>query len=241
MRLLQRNPGASLVLLEKESALAMHQTGHNSGVIHSGIYYAPGSLKADLCKRGERATKAFCTEHDIPFITCGKTLVATSPLELRADGGARRARRAERHRCRASGRQRTAPPRAEHHRARRALRARDGHRRLSTGVRRDGARHRVARRRDRTRRARDHHRGDRARRHRARRCSRRDGGSAHRLRRPAVRPARAPRRSAGDPSDRALPRRILPPAEREERDRPESHLSDPGSRPSPSSASISRE
>ena len=82
MRLLQRNPGASLVLLEKERALAMHQTGHNSGVIHSGIYYAPGSLKADLCKRGERATKEFCTEHDIPFVTCGKTLVATSPLEL---------------------------------------------------------------------------------------------------------------------------------------------------------------
>jgi len=77
MALLERNPGASLVLLEKESALAMHQTGHNSGVIHSGIYYAPGSLKADLCKRGERATKEFCTEHGIPFITCGKTLVAT--------------------------------------------------------------------------------------------------------------------------------------------------------------------
>ena len=82
MALLQRNPGASLVLLEKEPALAMHQTGHNSGVIHSGIYYAPGSLKADLCKRGERATKAFCTEHGVPFVTCGKTLVATNALEL---------------------------------------------------------------------------------------------------------------------------------------------------------------
>ena len=82
MRLLERNPGAKLVLLEKESALAMHQTGHNSGVIHSGIYYAPGSLKADLCKRGERATKAFCTAHDIPVVTCGKTLVATTVEEL---------------------------------------------------------------------------------------------------------------------------------------------------------------
>src|SRR5215208_7021736 len=82
MALLELHPGASLVLLEKEDALATHQTGHNSGVIHSGIYYAPGSLKADLCKRGERATKAFCTAHGIPFITCGKTLVATSPLEL---------------------------------------------------------------------------------------------------------------------------------------------------------------
>ena len=82
MALLQRNPGASLLLLEKETSLATHQTGHNSGVIHSGIYYAPGSLKADLCKRGERATKAFCTEHGIRFVTCGKTLVATSALEL---------------------------------------------------------------------------------------------------------------------------------------------------------------
>ncbi len=80
------------MLLEKESALAMHQTGHNSGVIHSGIYYAPGSLKADLCKRGERATKEFCTEHGIPFVTCGKTLVATTPLELeRMDALAERA------------------------------------------------------------------------------------------------------------------------------------------------------
>ena len=82
MALLERHPGATLVLLEKEQALARHQTGHNSGVIHSGIYYAPGSLKAELCKRGERATKEFCSTHDIPFITCGKTLVATNALEL---------------------------------------------------------------------------------------------------------------------------------------------------------------
>ena len=82
MTLLERNPGASLVLLEKESGLATHQTGHNSGVIHSGIYYAPGSLKAQLCRAGERATKEFCAAHDIPFVTCGKTLVATTPLEL---------------------------------------------------------------------------------------------------------------------------------------------------------------
>jgi L-2-hydroxyglutarate oxidase len=82
MKLLERHPGATLVLLEKERELAMHQTGHNSGVIHSGIYYAPGSLKADLCKRGERATKEFCTAHGIPFVTCGKTLVATTPPEL---------------------------------------------------------------------------------------------------------------------------------------------------------------
>ena len=82
MALLERHPGATLVLLEKEGALATHQTGHNSGVIHSGIYYAPGSLKADLCKRGERATKEFCAAHGVPFVTCGKTLVATNALEM---------------------------------------------------------------------------------------------------------------------------------------------------------------
>ena len=82
MALLERHPGARLVLLEKENALATYQTGHNSGVIHSGIYYASGSLKADLCKRGERATKEFCMAHGIPFVTCGKTLVATNALEL---------------------------------------------------------------------------------------------------------------------------------------------------------------
>ena len=82
MALLERHPGAKLVLLEKEGALATHQTGHNSGVIHSGIYYAPGSLKADLCKRGERATKEFCAAYGIPFVTCGKTLVATNALEM---------------------------------------------------------------------------------------------------------------------------------------------------------------
>jgi L-2-hydroxyglutarate oxidase len=93
MAFLARHPGARLVLLEKESALATHQTGHNSGVIHSGIYYAPGSLKAELCKRGERATKAFCAEHAIPVETCGKTLVATSPLEMeRMEALAERAR-----------------------------------------------------------------------------------------------------------------------------------------------------
>ena len=82
MALLKRQPGASLVILEKEPMLAQHQTGHNSGVIHAGIYYAPGSLKADLCKRGAEATKAFCTEHQIKFDVCGKLLVASTPLEV---------------------------------------------------------------------------------------------------------------------------------------------------------------
>lgn len=82
MALLQREPSASLLLLEKETSLAKHQTGHNSGVIHAGIYYQPGSLKADLCKRGAEATKTFCIEHGIPFEVCGKLLVASNPLEL---------------------------------------------------------------------------------------------------------------------------------------------------------------
>ncbi|MFC7327438.1 L-2-hydroxyglutarate oxidase [Marinactinospora rubrisoli] len=82
MRLLELRPGASLVLLEKEDRLGVHQTGHNSGVIHSGIYYPPGSLKAEYCRRGARMTKEFCAEHAIPFDECGKLLVATSPVEL---------------------------------------------------------------------------------------------------------------------------------------------------------------
>ncbi len=73
--------GSSLILLEKESAIALHQTGHNSGVIHAGIYYAPGSLKARLCREGAAATKAFCAEQGIKFETCGKLLVATNELE----------------------------------------------------------------------------------------------------------------------------------------------------------------
>ena len=77
MSLLGRRPGAGLVLLEKEPRLARHQTGHNSGVIHSGIYYQPGSFKAELCRRGAEATKAFCADHGIPVAALGKLLVAT--------------------------------------------------------------------------------------------------------------------------------------------------------------------
>jgi L-2-hydroxyglutarate oxidase len=71
MALQEKMPGASIVILEKEPELARHQTGHNSGVIHAGIYYAPGSLKAKLCREGAEATKRFCTENRIPFETCG--------------------------------------------------------------------------------------------------------------------------------------------------------------------------
>jgi L-2-hydroxyglutarate oxidase len=81
MKLLERRPGASLVVLEKEMGLGLHQTGHNSGVIHAGIYYTPGTLKAELCRRGSQATKEFCTEHKIPFEVCGKLIVATNALE----------------------------------------------------------------------------------------------------------------------------------------------------------------
>ncbi|WP_244493941.1 MULTISPECIES: L-2-hydroxyglutarate oxidase [Mesorhizobium] len=82
MRLLETYPGSSLILLEKEVALGKHQTGHNSGVIHAGIYYPPGSLKAELCRKGADATKAFCQENGIRFDVCGKLLVATSALEV---------------------------------------------------------------------------------------------------------------------------------------------------------------
>ncbi len=80
-RLLEMRPGARLVLLDKEPRLAAHQTGHNSGVIHSGIYYPPGSLKAELCRRGAQATKDFADEHGIPYEVCGKLLVATDEAE----------------------------------------------------------------------------------------------------------------------------------------------------------------
>ncbi len=73
--------GASVAVLEKESAIATHQTGHNSGVIHAGVYYAPGSLKARFCVEGNQRTKAFCKEQDIPFQNCGKLLVATDQAE----------------------------------------------------------------------------------------------------------------------------------------------------------------
>jgi L-2-hydroxyglutarate oxidase len=80
--LLQAEPDASVVVLEGGQSIAAHQTGHNSGVIHSGIYYQPGSLKATFCKAGERATKEFCGRHGIAFDECGKLIVATSDTEL---------------------------------------------------------------------------------------------------------------------------------------------------------------
>jgi L-2-hydroxyglutarate oxidase len=79
--ILRARPRSSIILLEKENAVAWHQTGHNSGVIHSGIYYAPGSLKARLCREGAAATMAFCAEQGIKYENCGKLLVATNERE----------------------------------------------------------------------------------------------------------------------------------------------------------------
>ena len=79
--LLERRPGSHLVLLEKESALAAHQSGHNSGVIHAGVYYAPGSLKARLCREGNRLTREFCERHGVAYELPGKLIVATDERE----------------------------------------------------------------------------------------------------------------------------------------------------------------
>lgn len=82
--LTQRFPERPVVLLEKEASLAQHQTGHNSGVLHSGIYYKPGSLKAINCREGKQAMEAFCAAEGIDYEICGKVIVATSAAELPA-------------------------------------------------------------------------------------------------------------------------------------------------------------
>ena len=82
--ILVREPGVSLALLEKEEALARHQSGHNSGVLHSGVYYAPGSLKARLCREGRERLIAFCDEKGIPYRLDGKLIVAVSRGDLPA-------------------------------------------------------------------------------------------------------------------------------------------------------------
>jgi (S)-2-hydroxyglutarate dehydrogenase len=78
----KRRPGADVVVLEKEHGVATHQTGHNSGVIHSGIYYRPGSEKAVLCARGRAEMLTFCDAHGIDYRICGKLIVATAAREL---------------------------------------------------------------------------------------------------------------------------------------------------------------
>jgi (S)-2-hydroxyglutarate dehydrogenase len=80
--LTRRHPQSSVCVLERETAIGTHQTGHNSGVIHAGVYYQPGSLKARLCVEGARELYAYCDEHGIASERCGKVIVATDPSEL---------------------------------------------------------------------------------------------------------------------------------------------------------------
>jgi L-2-hydroxyglutarate oxidase len=82
LEITRRYPRLKLLLLEKEPAVAQHQSGHNSGVIHSGVYYKPGSLKARLCVPGAAAMVEFCREHNIDHKVCGKVIVATRSAEL---------------------------------------------------------------------------------------------------------------------------------------------------------------
>jgi L-2-hydroxyglutarate oxidase LhgO len=80
--LLLRRPGSDVVVFEKEARPGTHQTGHNSGVVHAGIYYKPGSLKARLCTVGRALIREYCQEHGLPFQECGKLVVAVDPVEL---------------------------------------------------------------------------------------------------------------------------------------------------------------
>jgi (S)-2-hydroxyglutarate dehydrogenase len=83
-RLTEMSPSRQVIILEKEAGLAHHQTGHNSGVLHSGIYYKPGSLKAMNCREGKKAMEAFCATEGIDYDICGKVIVATNENELPA-------------------------------------------------------------------------------------------------------------------------------------------------------------
>ncbi len=82
LEITRRFPRQKLLLIEKEDSVARHQSGHNSGVIHSGVYYKPGSLKARLCVSGAAAMVAFCRDHGVPHNVCGKVIVATREEEL---------------------------------------------------------------------------------------------------------------------------------------------------------------
>jgi L-2-hydroxyglutarate oxidase LhgO len=93
LALLSARPGLSVLVLEKERAVGAHQTGHNSGVIHAGLYYKPGSAKARTCIRGRALLEAFCEEHGVPFERCGKVVVAAQHEDVpRLEALERRAR-----------------------------------------------------------------------------------------------------------------------------------------------------
>ena len=81
---LQENSNLRILIIETEAELAHHQTGNNSGVIHSGLYYKPGSLKAKNCSDGRELLYQFCEQNDIPFKKCGKIVVATNEAELKS-------------------------------------------------------------------------------------------------------------------------------------------------------------
>jgi len=81
-QLLEHRPARRLLIVEKEAAVGAHQTGHNSGVLHSGIYYRPGSLRAANCRSGKQAMERFCAEHGISYEICGKVIVAVDEREL---------------------------------------------------------------------------------------------------------------------------------------------------------------
>ena len=90
--LTRRRPGARVVVFEKEDRVAVHQTGHNSGVVHAGIYYRPGSLKATLCTRGRAMLREYCAERALAYEACGKLVVAVTPADVaRLDALAARA------------------------------------------------------------------------------------------------------------------------------------------------------
>src|ERR1017187_10055104 len=82
LEFVRSHPSSSLAVLEEEDHVAAHQTGHNSGVIHSGIYYKPGSEKARMCVQGAAEMVKFCCENDLPHEICGKLIVATSEAEI---------------------------------------------------------------------------------------------------------------------------------------------------------------
>src|SRR3990172_4807650 len=84
LALLRNRPSLRLAIVEQETDIAAHQTGHNSGVLHAGLYYAPGSLKARLCTAGKAEMERYATEHAVPFQRVGKLVIAVEPHELTA-------------------------------------------------------------------------------------------------------------------------------------------------------------